>query len=187
MAGRPDPAGKSGLFGAIRQGGGGNPSAGPSFGVGGNGAAFPQRGSHDKSAQGGFASNAGFGFNAGPQGSQLQQFQGGNGNIAFPQPARFAPSQNNFAAGGGFTESSLWRGGQGSGNQRQSRNSNYRGGRNSYKPRSNFNRGAEFGDSAGTSGLAHKKANQGESSSANALGGSIDTLAEGKKKAKKES
>jgi hypothetical protein len=87
MAGRPDPAGKSGLFSAIRQGGGGNPSAGPSFGGGGNGAAFPQRGSHDNSAQGGFASNAGFGFNAGPQGNQPQQFQGGNDNNAFPQPS----------------------------------------------------------------------------------------------------
>jgi hypothetical protein len=43
MAGRPDPAGKPpGLFGAMRQGGGGN-TAGPSFGGGGNTAFFPQR------------------------------------------------------------------------------------------------------------------------------------------------
>jgi hypothetical protein len=46
MAGRPDPAGKvgsSGLFGALRQGGGGNFAAGPSFGGGGNDTTFPQR------------------------------------------------------------------------------------------------------------------------------------------------
>jgi hypothetical protein len=41
MAGRPDPASKPGLFGTMRQGGGGNTSAGPSFGGGGSGAAFP--------------------------------------------------------------------------------------------------------------------------------------------------
>jgi hypothetical protein len=34
MAGRPDSAGKSGLFGALRQGGGGTYTAGPSFGGG---------------------------------------------------------------------------------------------------------------------------------------------------------
>jgi hypothetical protein len=191
MAGRPDPAGKSGLFGALRQGGGANSTAGPSFGGGGNGAAFPQRGSNDNPAPGGVTWNAGFGFNAGPQGNQFQQFQGGNGNNAFPQPSQgglgFAPPHSNFATGGGFSECGTQRGGQGNGNQCQSRNSNYRGGRNSYKPRSNTNRGADFGDSAGTSGLAHKKANLGESSPANAPGGSTDTQAEGKKKAKKES
>jgi hypothetical protein len=87
MVGRPDPAGKSsGLFGALRQGGGGNFTAGPSSGGGGNSAFFPQHGSQDIPALG--ASNAGFGFNAGPQGSQLQQLQGGNGNTAFPQPSQ---------------------------------------------------------------------------------------------------
>jgi hypothetical protein len=189
MAGRPDPASKSGLFGALRQSGGGNSSAGLSFGGGGSGAAFPQRGGNDNLAPGGFTSNAGFGFNAGPQSNSFQQLQGGNGNNAFPQPSQgglgFAPSQN-FTTGGGFSESGNRRGGQGNGNQRQFRNSNYRGGRNSYKPRSNSNRGADFGDS-GTTGLAHKKANQGESTSANATGGSTDPQAEGKKKAKKES
>jgi hypothetical protein len=73
MAGRPDPAGKgagsSSLFGVLRQGGGGNFSTGPSFGGGGNGAAFPQCGRQDNLIASGFASNAGFGFNAGPQGS----------------------------------------------------------------------------------------------------------------------
>jgi hypothetical protein len=87
--GRPNPAGKgagsSGLFGALRQGGRGNFSTSPSFSGGGNGAAFPQCSGQDNLAASGFASNAGFGFNAGPQGSQLQQFQGGNGNSAFPQ------------------------------------------------------------------------------------------------------
>jgi hypothetical protein len=122
MAGRPDPVGKSGLFSALRQGGGGNSTVGPSFGGGGNGAAFPQCGSQDNPAPCGFALNAGFRFNVGPQGNHFQQFQGGNGNNAFPQPSQgglgFAPPQNNFAAGGGFTESGPRRGGHGNGNQR---------------------------------------------------------------------
>jgi hypothetical protein len=70
MSGRPDPAGKpSGLFGALRQGGGGNFTAGLSFGRGGNSAFFPQCGSQDIPAPG--ASNTGFVFNARPQGNQL--------------------------------------------------------------------------------------------------------------------
>jgi hypothetical protein len=72
MTGRPDPAGKPpGLFGALRQGGGDNLSAGLSFGGGGNSAFFPQHGNQDTTAPG--ALNAGFGFNAGPQGNQFQQ------------------------------------------------------------------------------------------------------------------
>jgi hypothetical protein len=190
MAGRPDPASKPGLFGSMRQGGGGNASAGPSFGGGGSGAAFPQRGGNDGLAPGGFTSNAGFGFNAGPLSNSFQQLQGGNGTNVFPQASQgglgFAPSQGNFTNGGGFAESGNRRGGQGNGNQRQFRNTNYRGGRNSYKPRSNSNRGTDFGD-AGTSGLAHKKANQGENPSANVSGDSADPPSEGKKRAKKES
>jgi hypothetical protein len=195
MAGRPDPTGKgagsSGLFGALCQGGGGNFSSGSSIGGSGNGAAFPQRGGQNNFAASGLVSNAGFGFNAGPQGNQLQQFQGGNGNSAFPQTSQgslgFTLPQENFNAGGGFAGNGPRRGGQGNGNQRQYKNSNYRGGRPSYRARSNNNRGAETGDSAGSSGLAHKKANLGESSSANVSGGIIDPQSEGKKKAKKES
>jgi hypothetical protein len=86
MAGRPDPAGKPpGLFGAMRQGGGGN-TAGPSFGGGGNTAFFPQRGNQDTSAPG--ASNAGFGFNAGPQGNLFQQLQGGTATLPFRNPRK---------------------------------------------------------------------------------------------------
>jgi hypothetical protein len=84
MDGRPDPVGKPGLFGASRQGGGGNPSAGASFGGGGNGAAFPQRGSQSNAAQGGFNANAGFGFNAGPQGN----LQGGTTSTPSRNPLR---------------------------------------------------------------------------------------------------
>jgi hypothetical protein len=40
MAGRSDPAGNPGPFGAMRQGGGGS-NAGPSFGGGGNVNFFP--------------------------------------------------------------------------------------------------------------------------------------------------
>jgi hypothetical protein len=190
MDGRPDPAGKSGLFGAFRQGSGGNPAAGPNFGGGGNSAAFPQRRNSDNSIQGGAAPNAGFGFNAGPQGNLLQQTQGGFGNNV-QQLAQgglgFAPTQSGFVTGGGSMENGPRRGGQGSENQRPQRNSNYRGGRNAYKPRSNYIRGNEARDSAGNSGLAHKKSSPGESSSANAPGGSFDSQADGKKKAKKDS
>jgi hypothetical protein len=85
MTGRPDPAGKPpGLFGTLRQGGGGNFTADPSFGGGGNSTFFPQRGSQDTPAPG--ASNAGFGFNAGPQGNQLQQLQGGMATLPFRNP-----------------------------------------------------------------------------------------------------
>jgi hypothetical protein len=122
MSGRPDPAGKSGLFGAMRQGSGGNSNAGPSFGGGGNGAAFPPRGNTINPAPGGFSSNAGFGFNAGPQGNQFQQLQGGNGTNAFPQATQgglgFAQPQSNFASEGSFPESGTRRGSQGNGNHR---------------------------------------------------------------------
>jgi hypothetical protein len=64
MSGHHDPAGKPpGLFGVMRQGGGGN-TAGPNFGGGGNSAFFLQRGKQDFIASG--SSTAGCGFNAGP-------------------------------------------------------------------------------------------------------------------------
>jgi hypothetical protein len=191
MAGRPDPTGiPPGPFGAIRQGGGGN-TAGPSFGGGGNTNTnfFPQRGNQNNIVPG--TSTAGFGFNAGPLSNMFQQLQGGNGSAAFPQPSQgglgFASSQNNPNTAGGFAGNGPRRAGQGNGNQRQFRSSNYRGGRNSYRNKSSSNRSAESGDTAGNSSLAHKKANPGESSSANASGGFTDNQAEGKKKAKKES
>jgi hypothetical protein len=132
MAGRPPPgnpipkgrgAGSSGPFGQQRQGGGGsfngNYTAGSSDGGGGSGAGFPQDGALNSFAASGFASGAGFGFNAGPQGNKnnFQQFQGRNGNFANPQASQGGqgpiPPQENFNAGGGFAGNGPRRGGQG--------------------------------------------------------------------------
>jgi hypothetical protein len=129
MAGRPPPgnpgangraAGSSGSFGQQRQGSGGsfsgNFNAGPSNGGGGNGAGFPQGGAQ-------FGLGARFGFNAGPQGNQsnTQQFQGGSGNLGFPQASQGSqgsfPPQENFNSRGGFAGNAARHGGQGSGNQ----------------------------------------------------------------------
>jgi hypothetical protein len=123
---------------------------------------------------------AGFGFNAGPQGNQsnTQQFQGGSGNLGFPQASQGGqgsfPPQENFNSRGGFAGNAARRGGQGSGNQRNFKNTNFRGGRPTYKARANNNlggAGVNSKASAGSSGLDHSKANLGESSSTNVSAG----------------
>jgi hypothetical protein len=201
MAGRPPPgnpgakgraAGSSGSFGQPRQGSGGsfsgNFNAGPSDGGGGNGVGIPQG-----DAQ--FGLGAGFGFNARPQGNQnnIQQFQGESGNLGFPQVSQGGqgsfPPQENFNSVGGFAGNAARCGGQGNGNQRNFKNSNFRGGRPTYKARANNSlggAGVNSKASAGSSGLHHSKANLGESSSTNVSAGN-DIQVEGKKKAKKES
>jgi hypothetical protein len=76
----------------------------------------------------------------------------------------------------------------GSGGQRYAKNSNYRGGRPNYRARGNSSQegsGTNAKEPASSSGLDHKKANHGESSSTNASGGNIENMSEGKKKAKK--
>jgi hypothetical protein len=77
---------------------------------------------------------AGFGFNAGPQGNQtnIQQFQGGSGNLGFQQVSQGGqgsfPPQENFNSGVVFAGNAARRGGQGNGNQRNFKNSNFREG-----------------------------------------------------------
>jgi hypothetical protein len=199
MARRPPPgnagnkdrgSGSSGPFGQQRQGGSitffGNFNAGNSSGGAGNGAGFPQGGLQFGSA--------GFGFNAGPQGNQNPQFpQGGSGSLGFPHASQGGQGSfplQEFNSGGGFAGNASRRGGQGNGNQRYAKNSNYRGGRPNYRARGNTSQGGSGSNAkepAGSSGLDHKKANHGESSSTNVSGGNIENLSEGKKKAKKES
>jgi hypothetical protein len=124
-------------------------------------------------------------------GSFSQSLQGGSGGNFFPVRQTqgnqgMGPAQGSFNAGSGFPGNGPRRGGQGNGYQR-SKNSVPRGGKTTYRAKTNSGQGSAGTNANSQSDAGRSKAGNGKGSTSNTGGGSADSIAESKKKAKKDS
>jgi hypothetical protein len=124
-------------------------------------------------------------------GSFSQPLQGGSGGNFFPGQQTqgnqgLGSTQGSFNADSGFPGNGSRRGGQGNGYQR-SKNYVPRGGKTAYRAKSNPGQGGARTNANSQADAGRSKPCNGEGSTSNTGGGSADSIAESKKKAKKDS
>jgi hypothetical protein len=140
-----------------------------------------------------FGAGSGSGPQLGRQGDlgSFNQLQGGSGGNFFPVQHTLgnqgmSPAQGSFNAGSGFPDNGPRRGGQGNGYQR-SKNFVPRGGKTTYRAKTTSGQDSARTNANSQTDAGRSKSGNGEGSTSNTSGGSADSIAESKKKAKKDS